>query len=519
MKPKSRSFPAALLCALRLNFPTLQLIALIFVIVFPIVSCGPSEKERPNLVLVVFDALRADHVGAYGYEKPTTPNLDRLARDSILFSTAYSSAAFTLPSMATLFTSLEPMRHGVRRHLDPDRREDRLDERFNTLAETLREQGYSTGAVVSNSLFLLKCGFDQGFESFIPGRRRDAGPTTDEAIAWLRKQQQEKEAEGECEGEEGQPFFLWVHYIDPHWPYDAPQSFDRPFSLEDRGRFQRLVRRFEQGRVRSDEIYFECPLDEDGLQRGIAEYDNEIAYADHHFGRLLEHLEKSGLYDKTLVAVVSDHGEAMGEHGLHFAHSFFLYEEVERVVMTIKPPKGKGRACRVDHPVRLLDFMPTVLPLLGIDARASHEGIDLGPLWMDREKAGAASFPDLPIYGETEPRYVNAEGRFRYPARKRVFMDGNQGKWRMLRSGKHKLILIPGEGVELYDLEADPLEKNNIAEQQPGIVRELSRTLEAAIEHDRQAAEVRGHGEGGSGGGALSADEKEALDLIREMGY
>lgn len=454
-------------------------------------SCGDSPSSKPpNVVLFVFDALRPDHTSTYGYDRPTTPNLDRLAEDAVLFESVAPSAAFTLPSMATLFTSLNPVKHGVRRHLDPHGIEDRLDPRFVTLAERLKERGYATAAVVSNSLFVMDTGFEQGFDHFDPSERRDAGPTTDAALKWL----EERKEDG--------PYFLWVHYIDPHWPYNAPPGFKRPFTHADQGEYESLFRGFKQGRVDADRIYFENRLSEAGLMRGIAEYDNEIAYMDQHMGRLLDQVNR----ENTLIAAVSDHGESMGEHGLFFAHSFYLYNPIQKAVMLIKPPGWKG-AARVSETVRLLDFLPTVLGLAGIDPPGGLEGVDLAPLW---EEPGGGSW-DLPVYAESEPRYFTPDGGFRYPARKRAYLEGNMGKWRMMQAGGYKLILIPGEGCELYDVAADPGETTNLFEARPDAAAALSRKLMEILKDDRFDAS--------QGKRVPLAQDERALKLLRELGY
>jgi arylsulfatase A-like enzyme len=454
-------------------------------------ACSDSLSSKPpNVVLIVFDALRPDHTGALGYERPTTPNLDRLAEHAVLFESAVPSAAFTLPSMATIFTSLNPVKHGVRRHLDPYGIEDRLDSRFTTLAELLRERGYATAAVVSNSLFVMDTGFEQGFDLFDPSERRDAGPTTDAALKWLHERGDDR------------PYFLWVHYIDPHWPYNAPPGFKRPFTPPDEGEYESLLRGFKQGRVDADRIYFENRLSEAGLKRGIAEYDNEIAYMDLHLGRLLDRVDR----EDTLIAAVSDHGESMGEHGLFFAHSFYLYNAVQKAVMVIKPPGWKGRA-RVSQTVRLLDLLPTLLGLAGIDGPKGMEGVDLSPLWED---PGGEPW-NLPVYAESEPRYYTPEDGFRYPARKRAYLEGNMGKWRMMQSGGYKLILIPGEGCELYDVEADPGETENLFEARPDTAASLGRKLGEVLKDDRfDAAQAKRV--------PLEQDEK-ALRLLKELGY
>lgn len=481
--------------------------------------CGCARQKPPNVVLIVFDALRPDHVGAYGYDRPTTPHLDELAKESILFEQVTASASFTLPSMATVFTGLEPIDHNVRRHLDPEGIQDRLESHHETLAETLKAHGYATAAAMGNSLFLYKFGFEQGFDFFDAGQRRDAEPNTDVALNWLKDHPKD------------QPFFLWVHYIDPHWPYNAPANFKRPFHHPDDGQFRALVEDFKQTRVRGDQIYFDNRLDPDGVKAGIAEYDNEIAYADAQMGRLIEYLKRSGLYEDTIIVVISDHGESLGEHDLFFAHSFFLYNEIQQCVWVLKPAGkrktvdiddpiridrpvghddtvGVDHSVRIDHPVRLLDLYPTLLGMLDMKPGRTLAGIDLQPLWSGNKEK---SIPELPVYAEAEPRYRSDPGEYRYPSRKRVYMEGNVGKWRMIQAGGYKLIHIPGEGVELYDLENDPQERNNIAEASPEVVRRLSQMLNEYLKRD--AGEPEGSPR------ALEAEWEEALKEIRAMGY
>jgi arylsulfatase A-like enzyme len=268
-----------------------------------------------------------------------------------------------------------------------------------------------------------------------------------------------------------------------------------------------MLREFNEGRLRTDRIYFECPIDGDGVRSGIAEYDNEIAYADRHVGRLLDYLEREGLFENTLVAAVSDHGEALGEHGLTFAHSFTLYDEIQKVVLILKPPGWNGRRT-VGVQVRLLDFMPTVLSLLGLDDGEGLEGRDLSPLWLDEGRE--QEFESLPAYAESEPRYRNRKGAFRYPLRKRAHLEGNAGKWRMIRSNGFKLILVPGEGMELYDLAADPEETRNVIHEHPGVADRLQALLKETIAREKSRPP--------RAGAPLDAGDSW-YRLFKEMGY
>lgn len=462
-------------------------------------GCSDEEPEQVNVLLVVVDTLRADHAGCYGYERNTTPNLDGLAREGVLFENAVSQAAFTLPAMASLFTALNPVSHGVRKHPDEQGRVDALAPGLQTVTKVLKGNGYETAAVVSNSLFQerFKTGFSAGFDFYDVGKkRRDAGPTTDVAIDWLAKGRDKEK-----------PFFLWVHYIDPHWPYDAPEGFEKPFLHDDGGTFRELVSGFHGGRVARDRIYFDNPLDSDGIAAGIAEYDNEVAYADSQLGRLLAWLRQSGLDRNTIVAVVSDHGEALGEHGLTFAHSFFLYDEIQKVVFVIRPPGGRS-ARRVRHQVRLLDFMPTLFGMLGIDQPAGIEGRDLAPLWT----GGEAALPDLPAFAESEPRYPGPGG-FRYPLRKRIHMGGNAGKWKMVRHKGYKLIWIPGEGWELYDLKSDRREMRDLSSDPPAEAASLARLMEKYLDEPSTSATA------GSGPELDRRTREELREILRSLGY
>jgi len=246
-------------------------------------------------------------------------------------------------------------------------------------------------------------------------------------------------------------------------------------------------------------------MDPDLRKRGIAEYDNEAAYMDSQIHRLLQGLKKMGLYENTIIVLLSDHGESLGEHGLNFAHSFYLYDTIQKVVFMIKSP-GKPVPAVVEEQVRLLDFAPTVLSMLNIKTNASLRGKDLSPLWMKgKDKSALLS---LPAYSESEPRYREASGHYRYPDRKRANVEENEGKWRMIRFKDRKLIYIPGEGVELYDLNADKAELNNIADKEPETVKSIRALLTRILKAEKTSIK-----------GENKTFDQETLRLFREMGY
>jgi arylsulfatase A-like enzyme len=280
---------------------------------------------------VTLDTTRADHVGAYGYRHVDTPSLDALAAEGVRYERATASSPLTLPSHATLLTGLLPPRHGVRAngvHV--------LADEARTLAELLGDAGYETaafvGAFVLDSRFGLAQGFDRYDDDLSEGTRpsrytyaqRDAGRVTEAALAWL--------------AESGEPFFLWVHYFDPHAPY-APPGFD-----------PKAVR-----------VPFRTP------------YDAEIGFADSQLARLLGALATAGRDRRTLVAVTADHGEALLEHG-EATHGLFVYEATLRVPLLVRFPDRRRAGTVVSAPVSLADLMPSLLAWLGREVPADLDG-------------------------------------------------------------------------------------------------------------------------------------------------
>ena len=313
-----------------------------------------AQDQPPSVLLITIDTLRADRLGAYGYDKAHTPNLDALARDGVLFENAFTPVPVTLPSHSAMFTGLYPMRTGMR-----DFSGNRLPDRFPTLANELRKAGYSTGAVVSAPVLDSRFGLSRGFTDYVDdfdlGRletlgfgsvSRPANRTVDLALQWL-------------EAQRDRPVFLWVHLFDPHHPYTPPPPFDSRF----RGR----------------------------------PYDGEIAFTDAQVGRLLERWKKLRRYDNSLVVVAGDHGESLGEHG-ESTHGFFVYNSTLHVPLIIKPPVGLNiKPSRVQSVVALVDVMPTVLRAVGRRPPAGVQGVSLLPL-LRGEKARQDR---RPIYSET----------------------------------------------------------------------------------------------------------------------
>ncbi len=298
-----------------------------------------------NVLLITLDTTRRDHLACYGYESIATPTLDRLARDGVLFSRATAVAPITLPAHTSILTGLYPRHHGVRSNGFYT-----LDGKHVTLAETLHDAGYATGAILAAFPLSAQFGLDQGFDfyddAFEGGdedpllfAERRATQVTDHALAWLGDRTD-------------QPFFLWVHYFDPHSPYRAPD----PYRLQHR-----------------DEPY-----------------DAEIAYMDAELGRLLDGLARLGHDDDTIIVAVGDHGEALGEHG-EPTHAFLLYEGTMHVPLIMRCGQRLGGGIERTDRVSQVDVVPTLLGLLGLDPPADLDGVDL-------QEVGPQP---RPIFGET----------------------------------------------------------------------------------------------------------------------
>lgn len=388
-------------------------------------ACG---GERPtSLILVTIDTLRADHTSLHGYERDTTPALAAWARGGTVFERALSTSSWTLPSMSMLLTGQWQVKN-----------EGRIFPAQRSLAEVLRERGYRTGAVVANRLLTGERGFDQGFDSYdlfaTPGRGRVVGwladEVTDRAIAFLEGGRR--------------PYFLLVHYFDPHDPYLpagglAFEPWDRPERLE----AFRAALPPEERALLDRETYR-------GIEHHVARYDSEVLQVDRALGRLLDHLERTGLAEETLVVVTADHGEGLWQRAanrgephkdgvffpqLYFEHGVQLYDEQVRVPLALRGPGVPAGAVHRES-VSLIDVVPTALALLDVPAPAGLSGTPLLPL---------GEHPAGPVF------CVCSRGTT-------VTLPGG------LRLHQPRAYRIEkGIAPELYDLSADPLELADLA--------------------------------------------------------
>jgi arylsulfatase len=392
-----------------------------------VTGCAGSdtpERRAPGVVLVVIDTLRADHLGAWGYERDTSPNLDRLAAEGERFGNAFAQSPWTLPAMATILTGRLPRVHGAGR--DAEGRFSALRAEVPTLAELLSAEGYRTAAFVNVIFCSPSSGLARGFERYdFHGKgasnrgHRSAAETTDAALAWAADV-----------GDD--PFLLLVHYFDPHLTYDPPAPWDERFEPDEQGRvppgFGSAAEVFA---VRRGEIRL-GPRQRTSL---IARYDGEIRYVDEQFARLREGLERLGLWDSSLVVVVADHGEEFWEHG-GFEHGHSHYRELLHVPLIVRRP-GTAPALREER-VRQLDILPTVLDFTGTEPPGGLPGAVLG------SAAAAHSVAEGSLWA---------------------------GDLLSVRSAEGTLIVDPRTGARQYFGPDDPGETSSLGSSHPSAVR------------------------------------------------
>ena len=378
----------------------------------------PRTAPHPNLLLITIDTLRADHVGAYGATTGATPSLDDLSAAGVRFDQVQTAVPLTGPSHATILTGQYPPAHGVRGNVVFS-----LGSKYPTLAALLKRQGYQTAAFVGAYPVAAAFGFGQGFDTFNeefhetspgePGAERRANNVADAALGWL-------ESTPKTEGRfaRPRPFFAWLHFYDPHAPYTPPSPYRERFPG--------------------------------------SPYDGEIAFTDAQIGRVIQWLRASGRDADTVVVVLADHGEGLGDHH-ELMHAVLVYQSTMRVPLIVSGP-GVPRGVVVPTRTATLDVLPTVMNLLGFESDRTLLGRDLRPLM------NARAVSSDPLYGESLFGRLNCH-------------------WATLRSWmKDDWKLIIGSEPELYNLAEDPQEQHDLARADPQRVTRMSEDLRRALQ-------------------------------------
>jgi choline-sulfatase len=419
----------------------------------------------PNVILITLDTVRADRMGFLGSKRGLTPNLDALARQSVVFTRAYSQVPLTAPSHATILTGTYPQFNQVTDFQIP------LAQELPYAPEILRTHGYHTaafvGAIILDPTARFAPGFDRGFDTYDAGFRawhsgedryhtteRRGGEVVAHALAWLNQHPRG-------------PFFIWIHLYDPHHPYDPPEPYKSKYAS--------------------------------------APYDGEIAYTDSAVGKFLSQLRARGLYDNSVIAVMADHGEALGDHG-EDTHGIFLYDETIHVPLVIKLPgaaalgKAPARKAaatkRISDPVELVDVLPTILQAVKIPVPPEVQGESLlgmltpKPAPAKSAEAIAATSLDRPAYAETD-----------YPHRAYGWSS-----LRALRAGKYLYIKAPRQ--ELYDQSADPKAEHDLSSASTAVTGTLAAQLDAFRQKTSSSREV-----------PASVVDPEAQEKLAALGY
>lgn len=412
----------------------------------------PASVGLSNVLLIIVDTLRADHLNSLGYARPSSPNIDRIARRGVLFENAFSASSYTLPSHASLLTGLYPYEHGV----EWDRPKALESLSVQILPEALRRHGYRTAAFSANLYWFTRAlGFGRGFIRFedyfhsigdmvtrtlygsaierlllrrigledIPGRKR-ASDVNRSVLRWIERDREI-------------PFFIVLNYFDAHDPYLPPQPYRNRFSSA----------KNPGGFINGHMGRYAPSLNVEQIRSEIDAYDGAIAYIDNEIGHLFDELEKSGMLDNLLIVLTSDHGEAFGDHGF-FRHEHSLYREVLHVPLIFFKSGQVPSEVRVKQPVTNAAIPATVMDLIGVKEPALFRGPSLSPLWKNPAASRDWPYPLAEI--KHEPWSLEA-----YPVKHGSLKSLVSPKWHYIKHAKF--------GAELYDREKDVRELKNLA--------------------------------------------------------
>jgi len=463
------------------------------------ISSADSVKAngKPDIILISMDTVRADHTSVYGYDRDTTPNLRRFAAESTLYRNAISAANWTAPSHASIFTGMYTLRHGVRFDL-PNKRLGKLPDAVPTLTEMLARQGYRTAGVVANYAFLAdSLGFSRGFNvyrlavpwtvfeqsvypSVLRGIRHRLLPAAKKEMIYVSGEKMTGAALELVDRLAGhRPFFLFLNYMDAHWPRTPPEPFRSRFSAPSENgsmrKYLELVVSVDRG---------ERVLTESERRDLIAAYDGGIAFLDHQLGILFEALRRVGVFDHSLIIVTSDHGEAFGEKSL-MDHGLSVYQDQVHVPLLIKFP-GQREAAEVSALASGVDLYPTLMEAVGAPVGRYLAGLPLQRMPGRTNRAVfAESYPEWEMW-ELLPRLSQTK--------RAMFRDS----WKLIESS--------AASQALYDLSTDSGENRNVLGEQLQVAVEMSAVLSA---WQKNLVPVNGP----------PRIDKDTLDRLKSLGY
>lgn len=444
------------------------LIATIILVGLGFFFLRPNRKRKPpNIILIVLDTLRPDHLGCYGYRRSTSPFIDSLAAGGCIFKQAYTPMPSTVPSHASMFTSYFPGQLNVLKNGH------RLADNFLTAAEIFKQSGYNTAGIISIKHLFKHANLDQGFDYFqLPELDRDvlyrpADQVVNSAITWLKDVPPEN------------PFFLWLHFYDCHGPYVPPSPYLEKFSDQTGSERSNFIEYLKEAQHMEPKFYADLPLQlvretidlnrykqkevsgTETLLRFINAYDGEVRFLDTELSRLYQYFGKKGINRNTLWLILSDHGEGLSNHNW-LEHEKYLYNEQIRVALIFHSPELIPKGIVSNQIVNVVDILPTLVDLVGISTEnitdsESWAGVSLVPLLFPPGKEKIAdpirnryAFAQRRYYAEVDPDDVISPD------------EGYAGETYSLQNNRYKYILHTVKEDELYNLRKDPGELENI---------------------------------------------------------
>jgi len=479
-------------------------------------TSASSRRGADQVILISLDTLRQDHLSLYGYPRPTTPNLERLAADAAVFDHAMAQAPFTLPSHMSMLTGLYPSAHQVRMFQDV------LADSFVTLAESLREAGLETAAITDGGYVNARFGFDQGFDLYDDGRVLG----TQERNGFRRFGRRVRRFLIDHRDE---PFFLFVHSFDTHGPYFVEPEYREALSgtepvvpagaasIDDPLQYMRSLAVHE---------YYQ--LDRyDTLAEMIDDYDAAIRYVDERVGEIIGLLHALDRFDSSLIIVTSDHGEAFLDHGLYTGHGLTLYEEEVRVPLLVKFPHGRFKGVRSSDVVRLIDLFPTVTASTGVRCPKEVQGTDLARALSGRDPEPRTAFGENPNLSRTQegevadPTCYVRRGEFKYLDAPSIDMRGHLSRL-FVGTGGYDLDRDPlglkermRTGAELYNLARDPVESRNLIRGRRAVIDAIRAVLFRRLAVDRLLFDSKNIAESD---GSLPLSDAE-IEMLQQQGY
>tara|TARA_Y100000310_G_C20639790_1_gene793256 strand:+ start:379 stop:1731 length:1353 start_codon:yes stop_codon:yes gene_type:complete len=447
-----------------------------------------------NVIIITLDACRFDHTGIGGYHRKTTPNLDKIGESSCTFLNNYVVIPVSDPGLISIFTGVFPHTHNIRDHIEYLQSKEPLE--MKTLPGVLKSLRYKTGfmSIEQNDNFAINNDFDdynklnwriknkikRSVFKIINKKIGVSEATADTAISWVKKHKNNN-------------FFLYVNFMETHWPYEPPEPFDNIFDPEYKGshKFNNL----DYGNIKRGDMIFNNPLTEEERNHAVAHYDGALLYMDSHLGRFIDYLRNEGVLDKTILIILSDHGEHLGEKNIYYSHGSSMYQPSVKVPLIIKIPGESGK--NINKITQTIDIMPTIFDLLGVNPNLKIAGKSLVPLI--KGDGGHREF----AYSES--------GVSHFTQNKRFTIKGIEGKSRMITDGKWKLICFPhpeNNIYELYNLEEDKGEENNLVDKEVEIVSKLKIKLNEFINEKKDQ------------GGEEEVELKEkSKKLLKKLGY